>query len=74
MNQRNQYTAISKNLIVTNLNWRNQAAIENNFVYILDKHSPKKRKTLREKQKPILIRIEPLQANDDYITSQKQGK
>ena len=59
---------------MTNLNWRNQAAIENNFVYILDKRSPKKIKTLREKQKPILIRIEPLQANDDYITSQKQGK
>ena len=59
---------------MTNLNWRNQAAIENNFVYILDRHSPKKSKILRENQKPILIRIESLQANDDYITSQKQGK
>ena len=59
---------------MTNLNWRNQAAIENNFVYILDRHSPKKSKILRENPKSILIRIESLQANDDYIMSQKQGK
>ena len=36
---------------MTNLNWRNHAAFENNFVYILDKHAPKKTKILRENQK-----------------------
>ena len=60
LDQRNWYTAISNNLIATNLNWRTQAAFENNFVYILDildKHAPKKTNILREnKKRPILIR------------------
>ena len=42
---------ISNNYIVTNLNWGTQTAFEENFVYILDKHAPKKTKILRENQK-----------------------
>ena len=36
---------------MTIINWRTQAAFENNFVYILDKHAPKKTKVLRENEK-----------------------
>ena len=61
LNQRNQYTAIPNNMIVTNLNWiflivmsamRAHAAYKSNFVSFLDKHSPKKTKDLRGNQKP----------------------
>ena len=48
---------IYRNFKQLDLNWRTQAAFENNFVYILDKHAPRKTKILREnKKKNILIR------------------
>ena len=42
---------IYRNFKQLDLNWRTQAAFENNFVYILDKHAPKNIKVLRENLK-----------------------
>ena len=41
---------------MTNLNWRTRVGFENNFVYILDKHAPKKKKFYGRIKKAIFIR------------------
>ena len=52
---------------------KTKAAFENNFVLILGKHAPTKTKFFYVGIKsPVLIRT--LEANNDQITSKKQGK
>ena len=49
------------------------AAFKNNFVLILDKYAPKRTKNLRGNQK-LHFNKNLLEANNDQIMSQKQGK